>query len=102
MGNASAAPIFSIAKRPAAMLTAGACGERNHPFMKGNSGLPSSRPTVTIHGPARAAGARTPPLQYAIAPRHVAVAFRPAMNANGSAARAKIALEYLSAAAAPN
>src|SRR2546422_1928934 len=94
-GKASSATGSLSAKRSPIRLIASASGERNHAFASGNTGLPNSRWRSANHGPANNATAAAPASTYANPAR------RDWTNASGSNASAKIAFEYLSAAAAP-
>ena len=51
-GKASKAIGAGNAKRSLIMLNSSACGERNHAFISGNTGLPNSRISAANHGPA--------------------------------------------------
>ena len=99
-GKASSATGSASAKRSLIMLYASAWGERNHAFCSGNTGLPNSRCSSASHGPASTATPSAAAERYAKPARQREI---PGMaSASGSAANAKIAFEYLSAAAAPN
>src|SRR5205823_11483928 len=63
-GKLSTAVSSAGVKRSLTMLTAGAYGDWNQPFMSGNTGLPNSRISNASHGPAITASATAPPAMY--------------------------------------
>src|SRR5258708_28724547 len=95
-GKASSAIGSASEKRSPIMLNWSASGERNHPFSRGNTGLPNSRVSSANHGPANRPTATAPPNAYAKHARRPQATASPGMaSVNGSAAAAETAFEYL-------